>query len=93
MRVHIYFTKIFLMSWPKQFKHTGLAIFLTVTKYLMEIRKKGFLSFFFKGFPMIGNFRESSPLQRGRHDTLTLREVQAGACQVPVDGEAECRES
>lgn len=42
---------------------------------------------------MIGNFRESSPLQRGRHDTLTLREVQAEACQVPVDGEAECRES
>ena len=76
------------MSWPKQFKHTVLAIFLTVTKYLMAIRKKGFLSFFFffKGFLMIGNFRESSPLQRGRYDTLTLREVQAGACQVPGEG-------
>lgn len=56
-------------------------------------KEKGISFFFLKGFPMIGNFRESSPLQRGRHDTLTLREVQAGACQVPVDGEAECRES
>lgn len=57
-------------------------------------KEKGisFFFFFFKGFLMIGNLRESSPLQRGRHDTLTLREVQAGACQVPVDGEAECRE-
>lgn len=32
--------------------------------------EKGISFFLFKGLLMIGNFRESSPLQRGRHEML-----------------------